>query len=176
MGGNVTFTLLTPCLGVTSVGQPPGKIMVRATDAKEVGVENPAEETFCHPNRSDFSKLRPFVNARDKLISVFTQAWQGMNLCGAHPFASNPLPALGCVSSHLSWRRDRRTGGLSAQEPPGTARCGNAKSWLRPEHVSKGGGTHRINRPLWPKSQCVGLAWGSARPGKELMQPALPAT
>jgi hypothetical protein len=26
---------------------------VRVTDAKEVGVENPAEETFCNPNRSD---------------------------------------------------------------------------------------------------------------------------
>jgi hypothetical protein len=28
------------------------KLVVRATDAKEVGVENPAEETFCHSNRS----------------------------------------------------------------------------------------------------------------------------
>jgi hypothetical protein len=26
-------------------------INVRAADAKEVGVGNPAEETFCHPNR-----------------------------------------------------------------------------------------------------------------------------
>ena len=101
--------------------------MVRATDAKEVGVENPAEETFCHPNRFHLSEPHQFVNARDRLISVFTQAWQGMNLCGAHPFASNPLAALGCVSSHLSWHRDRRAPGLSAQEPPGTARCGNAK-------------------------------------------------
>ena len=25
--------------------------MIRATDAKEVGVENPAEETYCHPNQ-----------------------------------------------------------------------------------------------------------------------------
>jgi len=27
------------------------KKVIRATDAKEVGVENPAEETFCYPNR-----------------------------------------------------------------------------------------------------------------------------
>ena len=26
----------------------------RATDAKEVGVGNPAEETYCRPNRVDF--------------------------------------------------------------------------------------------------------------------------
>jgi hypothetical protein len=26
--------------------------MIRAADAKEVGVEDPAEETFCHPNQS----------------------------------------------------------------------------------------------------------------------------
>jgi hypothetical protein len=36
----------------------------RATDAKEVGVKDPAEETFCHPNRNvikndiiDFQKV-----------------------------------------------------------------------------------------------------------------------
>jgi hypothetical protein len=27
------------------------KRKIRATDAKEVGVENPAEETCCHPNQ-----------------------------------------------------------------------------------------------------------------------------
>ena len=31
-------------------GEPQIK-MIRATDAKEVGVENPAEETYCHPNQ-----------------------------------------------------------------------------------------------------------------------------
>jgi hypothetical protein len=25
--------------------------VIRATDAKEVGVENPSEETFCRPNQ-----------------------------------------------------------------------------------------------------------------------------
>jgi len=29
-------------------------LVIRATDAKEVGVENPAEETFCYPNHTDF--------------------------------------------------------------------------------------------------------------------------
>jgi hypothetical protein len=28
------------------------KKTIRATDAKEVGVENPAEETCCHPNQN----------------------------------------------------------------------------------------------------------------------------
>ena len=27
------------------------KKVIRATDAKEVGVENPSEETFCRPNQ-----------------------------------------------------------------------------------------------------------------------------
>jgi hypothetical protein len=27
-------------------------LKIRATDAKEVGVKDPAEETFCHPNRN----------------------------------------------------------------------------------------------------------------------------
>jgi hypothetical protein len=29
-----------------------GRKKIRATDAKEVGVENPAEETCCHPNQN----------------------------------------------------------------------------------------------------------------------------
>jgi len=28
-----------------------GRKEIRAADAKEVGVENPAEETFCYPNQ-----------------------------------------------------------------------------------------------------------------------------
>ena len=28
-----------------------GQKVIRATDAKEVGVENPSEETFCRPNQ-----------------------------------------------------------------------------------------------------------------------------
>ena len=42
-----------------------GKSMVRATDAKEVGVENPAEETCCHPNQSwlKIAMRPPFVNS-----------------------------------------------------------------------------------------------------------------
>jgi hypothetical protein len=28
----------------------PKQIKIRAADAKEVGVGNPAEETYCHPN------------------------------------------------------------------------------------------------------------------------------
>ncbi|MFM1768420.1 MAG: hypothetical protein RJA22_949 [Verrucomicrobiota bacterium] len=50
----------TPARGTVKVGNPLRgvnpevglKLVVRATDAKEVGVENPAEETFCHSNRS----------------------------------------------------------------------------------------------------------------------------
>jgi len=32
-----------------------GKKVIRATDAKEVGVENPSEETFCRPNQKVFT-------------------------------------------------------------------------------------------------------------------------
>jgi hypothetical protein len=37
---------------------------IRATDAKEVGVKNPAEETFCHPNqiRENLCPCIRFVN------------------------------------------------------------------------------------------------------------------
>jgi len=31
------------------------KKVIRATDAKEVGVENPSEETFCRPNQKVFA-------------------------------------------------------------------------------------------------------------------------
>ena len=37
---------------------------VRATDAKEVGVGNPAEETFCHPNVPVIAKGRATVKRR----------------------------------------------------------------------------------------------------------------
>jgi hypothetical protein len=35
---------------------------IRAADAKEVGVGNPAEETYCHPNTSNFIPRTGFVN------------------------------------------------------------------------------------------------------------------
>ena len=35
---------------------------IRAADAKEVGVGNPAEETCCHPNALILLFLEPFVN------------------------------------------------------------------------------------------------------------------
>jgi hypothetical protein len=35
---------------------------IRAADAKEVGVGNPAEETYCHPNNSNFIARPGFVN------------------------------------------------------------------------------------------------------------------
>jgi hypothetical protein len=31
-----------------------GKKVIRATDAKEVGVENPSEETFCRPDQENW--------------------------------------------------------------------------------------------------------------------------
>jgi len=39
-----------------------GKKRIRATDAKEVGVENPAEETFCYPNEINVTFPQLFVN------------------------------------------------------------------------------------------------------------------
>ena len=43
--------------------------MIRATDAKEVGVENPSEETFCRPDqkigcRNKLPKISSSVNLR----------------------------------------------------------------------------------------------------------------
>ncbi len=38
------------------------KRKIRATDAKEVGVENPAEETYCYPNGWILEEQPNFVN------------------------------------------------------------------------------------------------------------------
>jgi hypothetical protein len=35
---------------------------IRAADAKEVGVGNPAEETCCYPNESNVTIRQTFVN------------------------------------------------------------------------------------------------------------------
>ena len=35
---------------------------IRAADAKEVGVGNPAEETCCYPNKTNVTPGRLFVN------------------------------------------------------------------------------------------------------------------
>jgi hypothetical protein len=35
---------------------------IRAADAKEVGVGNPAEETYCYPNNANIPKSKSVVN------------------------------------------------------------------------------------------------------------------
>ena len=55
------------------------KKVIRATDAKEVGVENPSEETFCRPDQkigcgSKLPKISSSVNLRldgFKLYALF---------------------------------------------------------------------------------------------------------
>src|SRR5712671_6601350 len=43
--------------------QPPaGNRKIRAADAKEVGVGNPAEETCCYPNKENSNESNGFVN------------------------------------------------------------------------------------------------------------------
>src|SRR5271165_5471375 len=42
------------------------KKRIRAADAKEVGVGNPAEETCCYPNIPNVILSRPFVNILSK--------------------------------------------------------------------------------------------------------------
>ena len=42
--------------------KPAPKKSVRMTDAKEVGVGNPAEETCCHPNARSMRRCRRDVN------------------------------------------------------------------------------------------------------------------
>jgi hypothetical protein len=48
--GSVKF-----CFGI-------GGLKIRAADAKEVGVGNPAEETCCYPNELNVTILQRFVN------------------------------------------------------------------------------------------------------------------
>ena len=61
-------SILRPHLrGSRTYEKPPSpssgtEIKVRAADAKEVGVGNPAEETYCHPNEPRVPQLRLFVN------------------------------------------------------------------------------------------------------------------
>jgi hypothetical protein len=38
---------------------------VRVADAKEVGVGNPAEETYCHPNTENLRHLRQICQLRN---------------------------------------------------------------------------------------------------------------
>jgi hypothetical protein len=38
-------------------------LKIRAADAKEVGVGNPAEETCCYPNEHNVTILQRFVNS-----------------------------------------------------------------------------------------------------------------
>ena len=38
---------------------------IRVTDAKEVGVGNPAEETFCHPDAQNIAERGATVKFRD---------------------------------------------------------------------------------------------------------------
>jgi len=43
---------------------------IRAADAKEVGVGNPAEETCCYPNKINLTFPKLFVNSYRPSISV----------------------------------------------------------------------------------------------------------
>jgi hypothetical protein len=45
---------------------------IRAADAKEVGVGNPAEETCCYPNSTNVTTVRTFVNCLS--LSILRQA------------------------------------------------------------------------------------------------------
>jgi hypothetical protein len=47
------------------------KTKIRAADAKEVGVGNPAEETCCHPNVPNVTVLSRFVNRVIEKFSFF---------------------------------------------------------------------------------------------------------
>ena len=39
------------------LGNDGEKKVIRATDAKEVGVENPSEETFCRPDQRNWCRV-----------------------------------------------------------------------------------------------------------------------
>ena len=51
-----------------TVNRNPKKV-IRATDAKEVGVENPSEETFCRPNQKVFARQPDVYKANCQLAN-----------------------------------------------------------------------------------------------------------
>jgi hypothetical protein len=51
---------------------------IRAADAKEVGVGNPAEETCCYPNVHNVTVWLPFVN----ILSAWPAEWNILALRG----------------------------------------------------------------------------------------------
>jgi hypothetical protein len=65
-----------------------GLQVVQATDAKEVGVGNPAEETFCHPNHK-----QPVLNPAF-CQSVHAQCGQDWRVDGCATQRNFPTPAL----------------------------------------------------------------------------------
>ena len=77
-----------PAMGTENVWKTrPGvkrskKLNVRATDAKEVGVGNPAEETYCHPNTKRLRRRVRFVNSGFRAKTAQTLAGYGVaNRC-----------------------------------------------------------------------------------------------
>jgi len=63
---------------------------IRAADAKEVGVKNPAEETFCHPNQIWLNVKNP-----SQLCQLVLRQNAGRNLShriAAKAFQTKPLP------------------------------------------------------------------------------------
>jgi hypothetical protein len=50
------------------------KKKIRATDAKEVRVENPAEETCCYPNQI-FDELIPSLVAACRVLCLACHTW-----------------------------------------------------------------------------------------------------
>ncbi len=52
----------TPAALLYTTSQPKHLARVRATDAKEVGVGDPAEETYCHPDTTHFMSRPSLVN------------------------------------------------------------------------------------------------------------------
>jgi len=73
---------------------------IRAADAKEVGVGNPAEETYCYPNKAIIREARDFVNARTFLTKLTLLSDQ---------IPLNPLPGTGAMPSLAPMTETHRT-------------------------------------------------------------------
>ena len=63
-----------------------GILKIRAADAKEVGVGNPAEETCCYPNEFNVTIQQHFVN---KLMRIMIKKRGFWKLAAFHPFIAS---------------------------------------------------------------------------------------
>jgi len=91
--------------------------MIRAADAKEVGVEDPAEETFCHPNRKKDRRRKADVNTADVKFKSPQRARRPPQINSMNNQAEKPSVAVR-PQRPACYRRRQRKGPRSEPSPP----------------------------------------------------------